>query len=145
MQEYIAFLSDQWFLVVALVVVVVMLVWSYIGPQMRGYTEVSPKDAIRLMNQEDALVLDVRGENEFLDGHIINAINIPVNYLDKRLGELEPHKSRPIVVVCRTGGRASQACSTLRKQGFEKVSALAGGLLAWQHDKYPVSKNKKAK
>lgn len=145
MQEFIAFLADQWILSVAFVIVVALLAWSYIGPRVRGFAELAPKDAIRLINQEDAVVLDVRGENEFLAGHIINAVNIPLTYLEKRIGELEQYKGRPMVVVCQSGARSGQACAQLRKHGFDQVSSLGGGLLAWQHDKFPVSKNKKAK
>lgn len=67
-----------------------------------------------------ALLLDVRTPSEFASGHLANAVNIPVQELDKRIGEAGP-KDRPIVVYCRSGRRSAMAKSMLQKAGYAKV------------------------
>lgn len=143
MQEFFTFLSDQWMLSVTFVVLFLMLLWSFIAPSVRGFAELKSIDIVKLINNDNTVVLDVRSENEFIEGHIVNAINIPTSYLAKRIDELEKHKGKALVVVCKSGARSKAACGMLRKAGFEDVVSLAGGILAWQHDKYPVTKGKK--
>ena len=142
MEEFMAFLVDQWMLSAAFVAISAMLVWSFISAAVQGFKALRPADAILVMNKDDAVMLDVRSENEFLSGHIINSINIPLTYLGKRIEELDKHKESNIVVVCQSGARSKQACSQLKKAGFERVSVLSGGIMAWQHDKLPLNKKK---
>lgn len=67
-----------------------------------------------------ALLLDVRTPSEFASGHLANAVNIPVQELEQRIGEAGP-KDRPIVVYCRSGRRSAMAKSMLEKAGYAKV------------------------
>ncbi|MEO5935789.1 MAG: rhodanese-like domain-containing protein, partial [Terriglobales bacterium] len=82
----------------------------------------------KLDAKEDIFVLDVREPHEFQICNI-NAHLIPLGQLPARVGELDPDKH--IVVHCRSGKRSADAVDFLRKQGFEKVQNLAGGILAW--------------
>jgi rhodanese-related sulfurtransferase len=75
-----------------------------------------------------ALLLDVRSPGEFRGGAIPGAINIPVQSLGNRLGELD--RARPIVVYCASGMRSASAASMLRKSGFSEVHDL-GPAAAW--------------
>ncbi|MCC6995380.1 MAG: rhodanese-like domain-containing protein, partial [Deltaproteobacteria bacterium] len=77
--------------------------------------DVSGADARALVAQ-GALLLDVRTAGEFAGGHIEGALNIPVQELGQRLGELGD-KARPIVVYCRSGKRSSRAASMLKGAG----------------------------
>jgi rhodanese-related sulfurtransferase len=83
-------------------------------------------------------VLDVRESEEFEGplGHIENAILVPLGELTKRLEELG--KARPIVAVCRAGGRSAHATVVLQKAGFDKVANLAGGMLRWRAEGHAV-------
>lgn len=143
MQEFFTFLSDQWMLSVTFLVLFFMLLWSFIAPSVRGFAELKSAEIVKLINNDNTVVLDVRSENEFIEGHIVNSINIPTGYLTKRINELDKYKEKALVVVCKSGARSKAACTLLRKAGFEDVVSLAGGLLAWQHDKYPVTKGKR--
>jgi rhodanese-related sulfurtransferase len=139
MEQFIEFATEQWFLLVALVFIVAMLAHSYLGSW--GIKNVPPAEAVELINRKNALVLDVRSDDEFRQGHILNSLHIPVGLLANRIKELEKHRAQPIVVICRSGNRSTAACSTLRKQGFEAVFQLAGGLAAWQNANLPLTKN----
>lgn len=89
-------------------------------------------------NRKAARVVDVREPNEYVGplGHIKGATLIPLGQLAGRAGELP--KDRPIVAVCRSGGRSAQATTILQKAGFEKVANLTGGMLRWNEEKLPV-------
>lgn len=105
--------------------------------KLSGVKQVGPQEAVLLFNHEDALVLDVREQSEWADGHIGKAKHIPLGQLKTRLAELEKYKDKPIVAVCRSGQRSGSACGVLKKAGFEKLYNLAGGMLAWEQAGLP--------
>ena len=134
------FLQDNiWMLLVA-VASGLMLLWSFLGNRFRGIKEVEIAAAMQLINHKNALILDVREENEFSGGHILNAKLIPLLKLKDRLGELERYRDQPIVVVCRSGNRSATACALLGNRQFGQAYNLAGGMLAWQKAGMPVEK-----
>ncbi|TCJ12886.1 rhodanese-like domain-containing protein [Parasulfuritortus cantonensis] len=117
-----------------------MLFGSGLMGRLSGIKQVGPQEAVMLFNHQDALVLDVREPSEFKDGHITKAKLVPLGQLRNQLGSLEKYKDKPVVVVCRTGSRSSHACGILRKAGFENVSNLAGGIMAWEQAGLPKEK-----
>ncbi len=77
-------------------------------------------------------LLDVREPNEFVGdlGHLRGAHLVPLGELRSRLNDLP--KERPIVAVCRSGGRSAQACVILEGAGFPRVANLSGGMIGWR-------------
>lgn len=128
------FIMDHFGLVALAVVSGAML----LAPMLRRGAEATPTEAVRLINHANALVLDVRENAEFAAGHIAEARHIPLSQLEARLSELQKWKDKPIVVICQSGRRSARACGILRKNGFARVSNLAGGLAAWQDAKLPI-------
>jgi rhodanese-related sulfurtransferase len=103
--------------------------------------EISPDGLLSKMKGESKpLLLDVRSPQEFSDGHVADAVNIPFNELRDRIAELGDDKAREVVVYCRSGKRAGIAETTLRKLGFTAVLHLTGDMLGWQRDGRPISK-----
>ena len=114
-----------------------MLLWQILGST--GGDRISPLQATLMLNRDDALMLDVREAGEWTAGHIPNARHIALGQLEKQIHELEKYKTRPLIVSCQTGNRASTACAKLKKQGFEKVFNLAGGVVAWSEAGLPMT------
>lgn len=141
MNEYIEFTNSHPLLVGGFFAILTLLVYNLFGSRLRGYTVASPADATTLINRNDAVVVDVRTDKEYNEGHIINSIHIPQTDIKSHLSELEKYKQKPIIVSCRSGQRSGQVCSTLKKQGFEHVYNLAGGVVAWQNANFPLTKN----
>lgn len=110
-----------------------------------GVPNLSPNEAVTLINRSNALVLDVRDDAEFAAGHIADATHIPVAGLEARLGELKKYKTKAILVNCQRGLRAAKACEILRKAEFTQVHNLQGGLNAWVEAKLPVVTSASAK
>jgi rhodanese-related sulfurtransferase len=140
MDVYFNFISNNLLLFAALLVIMTMLFLNLFGAKLKGYENKSPTDAIQMINHQDAIVLDVREDKEFNSGHIINSLHIPQGNLKTRLNELDKYKDKPIIVSCRSGHRSGQACSLLKKQGFETVFNLSGGVMAWQNANLPLTK-----
>ncbi|NIR28005.1 MAG: rhodanese-like domain-containing protein [Gammaproteobacteria bacterium] len=142
MAQLLEFLANNWTLTLALVVIVGMLLWTFVpgGLGGAGVKQIDPTHATRLINHENAVVVDIRSEAEFSQGHVLNAVHLPLSQLSENPKKLEAYKDRPVITLCRTGQRAPGAAATLRKQGFDKVYALKGGLLAWQNANLPLVK-----
>lgn len=145
MQQFGEFFINHWDLFLALFVTLAMLVYTSFSARLRGYQEVQPLEAVQLMNHQEAVMVDVREDSEYTTGHVQDSIHIPLGKLRERVGELEAYKGRPVVVGCRSGHRSASACAMLRKQGFEKVYNLRGGILAWENASLPVSRGGKRK
>jgi rhodanese-related sulfurtransferase len=135
----IEFVQNNLMLVGVAVVSGGMLLWQSFGNKLSGVSQVGTTEATRLIN-DDALVLDVREDKEWAEGHIPNAKHIPLGQLSTRISELDKYKDKPIVVSCRSGHRSATACRTLKKSGFEQAHNLAGGIIAWEHANLPVTK-----
>ena len=80
----------------------------------------------------NALILDVRSEQEYGGGHVPGAINLPHDELENRLIELNDEKDRPLIVYCESGRRAGAAESILIGAGFSDVRHLEGDMRAWR-------------
>ena len=88
------------------------------------------------------MVIDVRPMADFNQGHIVNALNVPINGFTKDIGRLEKYKRKPLIVGCRSGNQSQTACRQLRKAGFEQVYNLRGGMMAWQSANLPMTKKR---
>lgn len=140
MEQFLEFFSNNLILSSIFMAILFLLLIDLFGARIKGYGVAGPAEATHLINHEDAVVLDVREDNEFLGGHIVNSIHIPLKFLKDRVNELEKHKSKPIIIGCRSGSRSASACSMLKKHGFENVYNLRGGVMAWQHANLPLTK-----
>ena len=137
MQQFSTFFLENWYLFLALVVILAMLARTFVGSgAVKG---ARPLEALNHINHQDALVLDVRTDKEYREGHILNSLHIPLGVLSGRLKELEPYRDSAIVVSCRSGARSAQAAAILRKQGFAQVYNLSGGVMAWQNANLPLT------
>lgn len=132
------FALRHWPLFLALAAVLALLVGNEVQRRLRGLRKVGPAEAVRLMNRRGALVLDVRTEGEFQEGHIPEARHLPPAAIEEQVRALEKHKGRPVVVYCRSGTRSARVGGILRRHGFEEVFDLDGGLGAWQNANLPV-------
>jgi rhodanese-related sulfurtransferase len=97
-------------------------------------------DAREASDRRDAgaLFLDVREDFEWDAGHIEGARHVPLGTLGQAVDALP--KDRPIVVLCKVGGRSAQATAYLQQQGFDAVN-LAGGMFAWEAAALPFVDN----
>lgn len=138
MQDFSQFVSGNWELFVALAIILFLLARTWFGPG--AVAVVLPSETIQLINQKDALLVDVRTEKEYKEGHVMNALHIPLGMLEDRIEELLAYKDSAVVMVCRSGARSAQAAAKLKKQGFSDVHNMGGGMMAWERAKLPTTR-----
>jgi rhodanese-related sulfurtransferase len=145
MEQFVEFAGNHPGLFLAFAIVSGLLVWSFLGDSLAGVNSLLPQEATMLINHEDAIVLDVREDSEYAQGHILNSVHIPLSLLSEKISRLEKYRNRPIIASCRSGNRSGSACRQLKKNGFEKVHNLKGGIMAWQNASLPLAKGKNGK
>ncbi|SDI29266.1 MULTISPECIES: rhodanese-like domain-containing protein [Ferrimonas] len=144
MQEYIDFLSRHPMLSAAWVGLLGAWVFTMAKSSFSKVKNVAAQEAVRMINKEDAVVVDVRGEDEFRKGHIANAIHLPLAEIkNNQLSTLEKHKDAPIIVVCNAGVSSVQAAQMLVSAGFGQVFSLQGGMTDWKSANLLVVRKKR--
>jgi rhodanese-related sulfurtransferase len=132
------FFTENWLLFAVALMSGGMLLWPLLSGGGSG-GKVSAAEAVRLINREKAVLIDVSEPAEYAAGHAAGARNIPFGQLEGAKG-LPKDKALPIIVVCPSGMRAGRAAALLRKLGHEKAVALAGGTNAWRDASLPLEK-----
>jgi rhodanese-related sulfurtransferase len=132
----VQFFIDNWPLILVAFTSGAFLVWPAVS-RTAGAGSVGPTQAVQLMNRERAVVIDVSEPADFAKGHINGARNVPFGNLGSSK-DLPSNKALPLILVCPSGARANRAVGTLRKLGYEKAVALAGGTAAWKEANLPV-------
>jgi len=99
-------------------------------------TEVNVEKAKQLIAQGDITVIDTREESEYAAGHLENAMPLPRGVLEFKVGNIAElaDKAKPVLIYCRTGGRAALAALSLKTLGYTNVLSVAGGYEAWQKE-----------
>jgi len=137
--KIIEFTGNHPFLILAFVGTLAALIYSEISRRLSGMLTVGAIEATQLSNRENAVFLDIREDKEYQGGHIPEAIHIPLSQLSGRVSELGKYKDNPVIAYCRSGNRSNAAGGVLKKNGFESVYNLGGGIVAWEKANLPVS------
>jgi len=100
--------------------------------------ELDAEHARALIDGGDPVVVDVREQDEWDEGHIPGAVHIPRGHLESRIERAAPDPSRRVLLYCSAGNRSAFAAKTLEEMGFEDVASLAGGFTDWKRNGFPV-------
>jgi rhodanese-related sulfurtransferase len=114
------------YLLLALIIVIVISVFRYF--RQRTYLKTITEEQFR-EGYRKAQLIDVREPQEFKNGHILGARNIPVTQMKQRLIEIRPDK--PVYLYCQSGARSQRAAQLLHKKGYKDISQLKGGFKKW--------------
>jgi len=135
MELFFEFASQQWILMAALVAAIGMLI-SHEG--RKSGPALSPQQAINMINGEGGVFVDLRDGAAFKQGHIVDAVHIPMAKLAERSSELAEFMDKPVVLVCNMGQQAGGAGKQLRAAGFNRVYKMAGGMIEWSNLQLPT-------
>jgi len=139
MDRLLDYFTNHPFLAGGLVLMALVVIAYEMRRQGQGSTAVAPNDAIRMMN-EGAVLVDLRPANQFKDGHIAGARNVPGDQIAGDAKALEKLAGKTLIMCCDTGSTAGAAVRTLARAGFKNVFSLRGGLAAWRQDNLPIMK-----
>ena len=143
MERLPEFIANHLFLFMLLISILMLLAWNIFGSNLNGVPLIQPAEVTRLINQQDAVVLDVRKESQYEAGHIINSMNIPQEHLAGQLNKLKPYKDKGVIVYCDTGAISGKQARKLLDEGYEKIYCLKGGMPTWKNAGLPIAKGKK--
>ena len=106
----------------------------------KGGKKLSPGEATRKINKENALVVDLRSSQEFSSGHIAGSINVQEDKLEQHLITKRHSKETPVVLVCKTGVASKKSGISLIKAGYLDINVVSGGMMTWEGNGMPLSK-----
>ncbi len=145
MDRFIEFVGNNLLLSGLFVAILVAwLAWE-VARLARKWKEIGTLEAVRLINREDPLILDVSNSTDFAKAHINGALHMPPSRIEAGNQSLLKHKERPLLVYCQRGQISPQMATRLAKMGFTQVYMLSGGLTQWLSDNQPVARASKDK
>lgn len=134
------FIINHWELWLALVVVLLFIFINELMAQKNRAKEISPQAVVALINDDNAVIFDIRDVENYRKGHIINAQR--ANADDFALPKMNSFKNKTIILVCANGQQSGALALKLRGQEFSNPLVLAGGINAWQSADLPLVKGK---
>ncbi len=140
MNEITSFAQQHLFMVIVWLVLLVAIIVNEWLNKSKKAAAISPQLLVELMNNQDVKVLDIRNNQSYRQGHILNSKNVV--WQNQDINPFKPLQNDSLVIVCQQGHSASQLAEKLQKEGFSKVRILAGGLNAWQQTNLPLVKGK---
>ena len=132
------FFTDQTNILLIIVAVIAAVALALPNFMQRGARQLSVNEAVKLANDSQGVFLDIRSPEHFKAGNVPQSRNIPAADIAGKLGNLP--KDKPIIVICERGRNAVGAVGTLKKQGYDNVYCLRGGLAAWVEAGLPLAK-----
>ena len=135
MLEFNLFLIDYWYFSVPLFFFLFLFAYSEMN---KGGKKIGPNELTRLVNKENAILIDLRKKEDYENGHIMTALSYPHQEFDNQMHELDKFKERPIILVCDMGRNSANIGEKLKKAEFEKTFRLNGGMMTWTQENLPV-------
>jgi rhodanese-related sulfurtransferase len=139
MEKLFEFVINHYILVSAFVALLAALA---LLEARRGGKKISSQQTISLLNQEKAVVVDIRDRKDYADGHIVDSLHIPLSFLKERIAELKKHEGKQIVVADKMGQHSAGAVKQLNAEGLNDVVRLSGGIAEWKGSNLPLKKEK---
>lgn len=139
MNQLNEFITRHWELAAAFGILLILIFVYELISQKKKAQEISPQTAVDLINNENAVILDLRDKEAFKNGHIIDSIN--VNADDFNQNKLDKYKEKNIILICARGQHSPAIAAKIKAQGF-KPRVLGGGIVSWQQADLPLVKNK---
>lgn len=135
--DFILSQNNLLILAIAVLAGIMLLIPSFF--KGRAGHAVSSSEAVQMVNQKDAILIDLRSADQFKAGAIAQSRNIPAADLDAKASTLP--KDKPVILVCDTGRSAPRSVAVLRKHGINEAYTLQGGIQGWLQSSLPVKKS----
>ncbi|TDT43489.1 rhodanese-related sulfurtransferase [Halospina denitrificans] len=135
-EQLIEFVTNHWILVSVFLALLAALA---VVESQRAGRKVGPQEAVMLLNRDEAVVVDIREKKEFSEGHIKNAIHIPMAKLKESDNQLRKHSDKLILLVDKAGQHSGMAVKELPKEHGLNVARLSGGMMEWRNANLPVT------
>ena len=139
--QAVPFAKNHPLLVGAWIAIFVATIYTFVKSALSKVKLLSNSEATALINNQNAVLIDLRSIDEFKRGHIVNSLQfLPTDIKNHNIGKLEQHKDTPVILVDATGVVARASAEILAKQGFSHVYALNEGIAGWNAANLPLVK-----
>jgi rhodanese-related sulfurtransferase len=139
MQDLINFITQHMALSYAFAAALVLLmIVEYLRLKRNNFL-IATTDVIQLINRNNAVVLDIRPNEQYRKGHIIDAISLSSKDILSAPSKIEKYRAKPIIIVCQSGIESQKIAPQLLKQGYNAYS-LSGGIRTWTEANMPLVK-----
>lgn len=139
MGQLAEFAGNHPFMAIGVMVSLIAVIVYELRLRGQGDKQVSATEAVRLINH-GGIVIDVRDQEQFKQGHIVNARNIALADIEKDANIVKKKKDKALLTVCEHGTNSGKAAALLRGAGFENAVSLKGGLASWRLENLPIVK-----
>lgn len=139
MQDLITFISHHRVLAYAFVSILVLLMIVEYFRLKRNNIRVDTAKAIQLINRENAVVIDIRPNESYRKGHIIDSVSLTSREIGENPKKIEKYRTKPIIIVCSGGIESQKIAALLLKRGYNAYS-ISGGISAWSQANMPLIK-----
>lgn len=139
MQDFISFTFNHMSLSLALIVIFVFLIIVELVRTKRSAFQATPLAATQMINHENAVVIDIRPNDLYRKGHIIDSYSMTAKEMMDNPKKLEKFRTRPLIIVCPQGVESQKIATLLIKQGYNAYS-LTGGIRGWTEAQMPLVK-----
>ncbi|KTD05445.1 rhodanese-related sulfurtransferase [Legionella gratiana] len=133
------FIMNHWQLWLALIVILLLTFINELITQKKKAKELTPQAAVNLINNENAVVIDLRDKEAFKQGHIIDSINAKSDDFEQQ--KMDKYKNKPIILVGTRALDTQAIAKKIQTQGYQPL-VLSGGIAAWQEADLPLVKGK---
>ena len=140
MTQFVLFINTHWLLSALFVLTLILLIGYEIFLATSNIQEVSPQQALQLINHQEALLLDCRNLEAYRSGHILNAMHIDAKELVKKVMSLKKYQSKPIILIVSLDQDKKNLVQLLTSGGFSQVMILNQGLDRWKAENLPLVK-----
>src|SRR5690242_178083 len=137
MSELLDFFIKHWQLSAAFLVLLSVYLWVEFKGGSNS-SSISLEGATALYNHEQAVIIDLRSEQNFRQGHIIGSQNISNDTSESNIRSLQKYAKKPIIVVCAEGRESAKFVAKLKASNFDRVFSMTGGIRAWQDAGLPL-------
>ncbi len=137
---FMEFAMQNWYLFVMLTAILLLLAFDPGSRLAGGAIKISPGKLPQVQTRKSAVLVDIRSQDEFRKGHIEQSLNLPLDTLESNLKKLNKYRGKPLILVCQTGMRAGKAAGILKKNQFEELYVLDGGVASWHKENLPLTR-----
>ena len=140
MSQLAEFIGNHLWLSLAFIAVLFLYLSMILNEKMQAFSNINTSQLTQLVNHKDAVVIDTRSSNDFNNGHIVNAINMPLADIISGNKSIDNLKDKTVITYCVSGITSKTACKHLIKSGVSNVFNLTGGINSWIGEKLPLVK-----
>lgn len=138
-QEIIKFLTQHIILAITWILLLVIIIYIFVKDWSCKFYKISQNKAILLINKKNATIIDIRNYHDYISGHIINSINVPIEKIKKNNNlKFKKFNENPLIIVNNNGILSNSVIKYFKNMGFQEIYILSEGIIGWKNNHLPL-------